>query len=151
MSKGLSNTVQAKSNWTASISGLVAAAISLGLTYWTKIDHGWVLLFTAPIGYAYHWLIQTGEKKFPWLSVFFLALPSNLPTPVTPPVTPPASSMFVETDKGLWAADVNAMEKAAEVSKTPLPTAKTASNPKPKPTPKPKPKSNPQPRPKTKR
>jgi hypothetical protein len=130
MSKGLSTSVATKPNWTSAISGLVAAAISLGITYWTKIDHGYVLLFTAPLGYAYHWLIQEGEKKFPWLSVFFLALPSNLPTPpVTPPVTPPAST-FVETDKGVWAADVNAIAKANEVSKAPVPPV-TSSRPKP--------------------
>ena len=134
MSTTLSTTVATKPNWAASVSGLVAAAISLGITYWAKIDHGWVLLFTAPLGYAYHWLVNEGEKKFPWLSVFFLALPQNLPTPVTPTPTP---STFVETPKGVWAADVNAMEKAKEVAKTPVkPIANTKS--KSKPTTKPK-------------
>jgi hypothetical protein len=128
MSKGLSATVAVKPNWAAGVSAFVAAAISLGLTYWTKIDHGYVLLFTAPIGYAYHWLIAAGEKKFPWLSVFFLALPGNLPTPVTPPVT----STFVETSNGVWAADVNAIAKADEVTKTPL-TPAPVTKPKPKP------------------
>jgi hypothetical protein len=133
MSKGLSNTVATKPNWATAVSAFVAAAVSLGLTYWTKIDHGFVLLFTAPIGYAYHWLISEGEKKFPWLSVFFLALPANLPTP---PVTPPVSSTFAETPNGVWAADVNALEKAQEVTKTSLPAAKPKSVAKPKSTPK---------------
>src|SRR5271167_4192111 len=107
----MATTATTKPNWSAAVSAFVAAAVSLGLTYWTKIDHGFVLLFTAPLGYAYHWLIAEGEKKFPWLSVFFLALPSNLPTP---PVTPPTPSTFVETTNGTWAADVNALEKAKE-------------------------------------
>jgi hypothetical protein len=98
MSKGLSATVAAKPNWASAISGLVAAAISLGVTYWAKIDHGYVLLFTAPLGYAYHWLVQEGEKKLAWLSIFFLALPANLPTPVvpSPPVVVPAKKAPVK-------------------------------------------------------
>jgi hypothetical protein len=130
-------TVATKPNWSAAVSAAVGAAVSTLLYFWAKVDVGWVVAFTVPISYAYHWLINEGEKKFPWLSVFFLALPSNLPTPVAPPVTPPATSTFVETPNGVWAADVNALDKAEEVSKAPLPPV-TSSKPaaKPKATPK---------------
>jgi len=128
MSTTLSNTVQTKPNWSAAVSAVVGAVVSWLVTKWVSIDVGWVAAFTLPLSYAYHWLINEGEKRFPWLSVFFLALPSNLPTPVTP-----AASTFVETDKGVWAADVNAMEKANEVAKTPVVPAKTTPKSKPKP------------------
>lgn len=124
----MATTATTKPNWSAAVSAVVGAVVAWLLTRWATIDVGWVALFTVPLTYAYHWLISEGEKKFPWLSVLFLALPSNLPTPVAPPTpTPtPTPATFAETDKGVWAADVNAMEKAAEVSKTP-------STPKPKP------------------
>jgi hypothetical protein len=129
MTTKVSNTVATKPNWAAAVSAVVGVAVSTLLYFWTKVDVGWVVAFTLPISYAYHWLIAEGEKKFPWLSVFFLALPTNLPTPVTP--TP---STFVETDKGVWAADVNAMAKADEVAKKAVPATKstTVSKPKPK-------------------
>ena len=67
-------------NWKAAISGVVGAVISWLLTQWTKIDVGYVALFIVPISYAYHWLVITGEKKFPWLSWLLLSLPQTLPT-----------------------------------------------------------------------
>lgn len=121
----MATTATTKPNWSAAVSAVVGAVVSWLLTKWTSIDVGWVALFTLPISYGYHWLISFGEKHFPWLSVFFLALPQNLPTP---PVTPPTASTFVETDNGVWAADVNAMEKAKEVAKTPP----AANKPKPR-------------------
>jgi len=124
MATTLSNTVVTKPNWAAAVSALVGTVVSWLVTKWTSIDVGWVALFTVPLSYGYHWLIQEGEMRFPWLSIFFLALPQNLPTP---PVKSEETSTFVETDKGVWAADVNAMEKADEVAKTP-----PAAKPKPK-------------------
>jgi hypothetical protein len=127
MSTTLSTTVATKPNWAAGVSAVVGAVVSWLVTKWTSLDVGFVALFTLPLSYAYHWLINEGEKKFPWLSVFFLALPKNLPTPVTP--TP---STFVETSNGVWAADVNAMEKAKEVAKTTPTVTQKKSTPKTK-------------------
>jgi len=123
MSKTLSVTVATKPNWSAAVSAVVGTVVSWLVTKWVSVDVGWVAAFTLPLSYAYHWLINEGEKRFPWLSVFFLALPKNLPTPVTPTPTP---STFVETPNGIYAADVNAMQKAAEVAKKPVkPTQKS--------------------------
>jgi hypothetical protein len=137
----MATTVTTKPNWAAAVSAVVGVAVSTLLYFWTKVDVGWVMAFTLPISYAYHWLISEGEKKFPWLSVFFLALPANLPTPVTPTPTPtPTPSTYVETDKGVWAADVNAIEKANEVAKKPM---SNSGNSAVSPTTKPKPKQPP--------
>ena len=124
MSTTLSTTVATKPNWAAGVSAVVGAVVSWLVTRWVSIDVGWVAAFTLPLSYAYHWLVNEGEKRFPWLSVFFLALPKNLPTPT------PVASTFVATDKGVWAADVNAMQKADEVRKT------TPTDTQKKPTPK---------------
>jgi len=133
MATTLSTTVATKPNWSTAVSAVVGAVVAYLIKIWTKVDVGWVAAFTLPLSYAYHWLIMEGEKRFPWLSVFFLALPGNLPTPVTPPT--PTPSTFAETPNGVWAADVNAMEKAKEVAKTPVPPVSTS---KPKPVAKPK-------------
>ncbi len=125
-----------KPNWAAAVSAVVAAAISTGIHFWTKVDVGWVAAFALPIGYAYHWLISEGEKKFPWLSVFFLALPPKLPTPTPAPTPTPSSAMtmtYVETPNGnRWAADVNTMEKAEEVTKNGVTKAAQANKNTPK-------------------
>ena len=128
MTVKLSNTVATKPNWSAAVSAVVGAVVAWLVTKWLSVDVGWVAAFTLPLSYAYHWLINEGEKKFPWLSVFFLALPANLPTPVAPTPNPVQQAPFVETNKGVYAADVNAMQKAAEVTKKPVTPAK----PKPK-------------------
>ena len=129
----MATTVTTKPNWSAAVSGVVGVAVSILLHFWTKVDVGWVVLFTLPLSYAYHWLIATGEKRFPWLSVFFLALPQNLPTPVTPiptptpPVTPPAPAPAAST----FVFNVAGTEKGAEDTKTP-PTAAKPKSPKTK-------------------
>jgi len=131
MSTTLSTTVATKPNWSAAVSAVVGTVVSTLIYLWTKIDVGWVVAFTLPLSYAYHWLINEGEKRFPWLSVFFLALPKNLPTPVTPTPNPVQQTPFVETNNGVYAADVNALQKAKDLAKKPVkPTQK--SNPKTK-------------------
>lgn len=98
------NTATTKPNWSAGVSAVVGAVVSWLVTRWVSIDVGWVALFTLPLSYAYHWLVSMGEKKVPWLSVFFLALPQNLPTPApavpTPTPTPtPAPTPATSTPK----------------------------------------------------
>ena len=78
-------TTTTKASWQAAVSAVVGATVSWLITEWAKIDVGFVAAFTVPLSYAYHWLIVTGEKKFPWLSFLLLSLPQNLPKPVTPP------------------------------------------------------------------
>ena len=113
------NTTVGKNSWRAVVSaavafGLAFLAAHVGSFSWVHLSYIWGIVTPAYFG-AVSWL----EAKFPSFSWFFLLFPQP-----PAPVTPPTPSTFVETDKGVWAADVNAMEKATEVAKT-LPAAKS--------------------------
>lgn len=113
----------------ATVVGLLSGSF---VDWLASVDVTW-LKFAVPGGLVaiYYVVIALLEKKFPWFAKLFGQVPTPAPAPT--PVTPPTPSTFVETDKGVWAADVNAMEKANEVTKTPpTPTAKPKQTPKTK-------------------
>ena len=120
----------------------VAAIVGAVVGYLVKLDSAlptWAVYYIIPVALsAYYTGVTALESRFPWMSWLLLVLPQppKSPTPAPTP-TPAASSLtYVETPSGnRWAADVNTMQKADEVTKAAAktqPTVTPKSQPKTK-------------------
>ncbi len=78
----------------------------------------WAVYYIIPVALsAYYTGVTALEKRFPWMSWLLLVLPQP-PKGATPTPTPTPASTFVETPNGnRWAADLNTMQKAEDVTK----------------------------------
>ncbi len=116
------NTSKVRTAVQGVFAALIGSVTAWLVAKWGSFHSAWLVALTPGLSTVYYFIIGWLEKKFPKLLWFF----GQLPKPVTPVPTPaptptPASSTFIETDKGVWAADVNAMKK---VTNTTTPSAK---------------------------
>lgn len=133
MAKNPFNTTAVRASIQGVFSAVIGSVTAWLVAKWGTIHSAWLVAMAPGFSAVYYLILGWLKKKFPSLGWLFGQLPQPpvSPTPAPTPTPTPASSTFVETDKGVWAADVNAMEKANEVAKTP-PTPPKTSRPSPK-------------------
>ena len=118
MAKNPFNTTAVRASIQGVFSAVIGSVTAWLVAKWGTIHSAWLVAMAPGFSAVYYLILGWLKKKFPSLGWLFGQLPQPPVSPTPTPTPTPASSTFVETDKGVWAADVNAMEKANEVAKS---------------------------------
>lgn len=115
------NTSKVRTAVQGVFAALIGSVTAWLVAKWGSFHSAWLVALTPGLSTVYYFIIGWLEKKFPKLLWFFGQLPkpvTPVPAPTPTPAPTPAASTFVKTDNGVWAADVNAMDKADKLTKT---------------------------------
>ena len=112
------NTSKVRTAVQGVFAALIGSVTAWLVAKWGSFHSAWLVALTPGLSTVYYFIIGWLEKKFPKLLWFFGQLPKPVtPVPAPTPTPTPAALTYVETPSGnRWAADVNTMAKADEVT-----------------------------------